>query len=412
MPMDRPIPAFYCCYLLRSTVSRGSVYVGSTPNPIRRLKQHNGLSKGGAVRTARHNLRPWEMACIVTGFPSHVAALQFEWAWQNPHITSHIAPEERISRATQKKRSGHPRRAPHSVASLLANLHVLLRSPSFSRWPLDIRFFSKSVHESWVKWTKAAAEPVRRSIPVLQAFPSTKATISDSDPVGNNPGEEMIYRRMATLPITYDDQKSHVAKTKDIVDFELEGTCDVCLTDLEHDGGLYILCPNTKCDAIAHMTCLSKQFLEDGEEELVPIKGNCPKCKTELVWADLVKELSLRMRGQKEVEKLLKVKRAKKGKTSTLAQTVMELSSVDEDSENESDMEEEIERMEVLTSRSGTGPTGGDWHARNDFGASDTESVASNTSEPRRPVLAHSRETSPWERIIEDSDWDNAEVLD
>lgn len=76
----KPIPALYTVYVLRSTVRHTSFYIGSTPNPPRRLNQHNGLVPGGAARTARKKLRPWEMVALVSGFPSMMAALKFEYA--------------------------------------------------------------------------------------------------------------------------------------------------------------------------------------------------------------------------------------------------------------------------------------------------------------------------------------------
>lgn len=59
-------------YLL---VSGNRTYVGSTTDPIRRLRQHNGDIKGGARATRG---RTWKLDCYVCGFADRSSACRWE----------------------------------------------------------------------------------------------------------------------------------------------------------------------------------------------------------------------------------------------------------------------------------------------------------------------------------------------
>ena len=77
----------YYCYLLKSNNEKflNETYIGFTDDPIRRLRQHNGLIKGGAKKTSKK--RPWSLVLVISNFHNKILALQFEWAWQEPFVS-------------------------------------------------------------------------------------------------------------------------------------------------------------------------------------------------------------------------------------------------------------------------------------------------------------------------------------
>ncbi|KAM7204718.1 hypothetical protein V8F20_003502 [Naviculisporaceae sp. PSN 640] len=356
----KPIPALYTVYILRSTVRRTSLYIGSTPNPPRRLKQHNGDTPGGASRTSRKSLRPWEMVALVSGFPSMIAALKFEWALANAHLTQHIPPSSRITYPTQKKRNGRPRRPPHTLGSIVSNLHLLLRVPSFVRWPLKVHFFAEDVFQAWGRWCQAANERLRPNLPVVTDFEkdAVERTVRDwfeahgsSVPMEEREGagiqlaakakkKQLVETPVATvppawgiytIPLDYEPIKEYVAKGKEIFEFERLGNCVVCHQKLDSDTGLHAVCTNSGCEGVGHLSCWSKHLLSTDDtaessilgrgKSIIPIQGTCPSCGGEVQWADMMKELSLRMRGSKEVDKLLKIKKKRAARKPKVPET-------------------------------------------------------------------------------------------
>jgi structure-specific endonuclease subunit SLX1 len=69
------------CYILQSTISNRT-YNGSTNDPVRRLRQHNGELVGGAKAT--HVDRPYEIICTLEGFSDHKITLRCEWCIKHP----------------------------------------------------------------------------------------------------------------------------------------------------------------------------------------------------------------------------------------------------------------------------------------------------------------------------------------
>jgi predicted GIY-YIG superfamily endonuclease len=65
-----------CVYLL---MSDHHTYIGATCDPDRRLRQHNGVLKGGARATRG---KVWTRILYVSGFPTWSEALKFEWKWK------------------------------------------------------------------------------------------------------------------------------------------------------------------------------------------------------------------------------------------------------------------------------------------------------------------------------------------
>ncbi|KAK5993780.1 Structure-specific endonuclease subunit SLX1 [Cladobotryum mycophilum] len=306
----KPVPPFYAVYVLRSTVRHASLYIGSTPNPPRRLKQHNGEAKGGAVRTSRDSLRPWEMVAIVSGFPSMVAALKFEWALNNPHLSLHIPTESRLAISTQRKRNGMPKRPTTSLKSTMSNIHLLIGVPSFVRWPLNLHFFAKEALTAWKSWMESSGSLDRAGLKIFTDFkPPAAAEGSEETPWG-----------IHALPLDYSSIQDYVEKAHNVVSFEREGKCVHCKEELTSGEGLHPMCPNGGCEAMGHLDCWSRHALASEDDTvMIPNDCTCPSCGGKIRWGDMMRELSLRVRGGSEVDKLLK-KKKKKSRTNKAAE--------------------------------------------------------------------------------------------
>ncbi|XP_054035220.1 structure-specific endonuclease subunit SLX1-like [Dryobates pubescens] len=230
-------------YLLRS--QRGGSYVGFTVDPGRRLRQHNGgRRKGGAWRTSGRG--PWSMELFVYGFPSDVAALRFEWAWQHPMAS------RRLPGVARRRPSERP------ISFALRLLPLLLRAPPWSRLPLRLR------------WLRPPPGPA------LQPAPPDHVVVEEGvgppRPLPRRPRKKCREGSEAT-PTEGEDTPTE---------------CVCCGGEWEAQAPPLLRCPHRPCPMAAHALCLARLFLRHETNQLLPLRGTCPSCHTPVLWGALI----------------------------------------------------------------------------------------------------------------------------
>lgn len=295
---------------------------------------------------------------------------------------------------------------------------------SFARWPLEVRFFSQDVYDAWLHWNDSVVDEINTGVKVILDLKQPVEPLDVHETL-NNAQMKRRMRQQAIgkggiegLDIGYGNMKDHLEKSLFLLAESWLKACAVCNKAIDSPVATVLVCPQRNCRATSHLACLAQKFLHDTEqqvESVLPTTGKCPLCKSELQWIDLVKEMSLRVRGEAEVAKLMKQPRVRKtkvlnGKKASATDFAVWIPNEEIDEDHNHSLEDEF--LETENEVDDLLPD--DWQCQEDN--SDGMSVSSAISE----VSNYWDPTGPTERIdpaprlefvIEDSGWDDASVL-
>lgn len=233
------------------------------------------------------------------------------------------------------------------------------------------------------------------------SLPETKVILDGDCP--QRDGQGAAVGSINQLPVDYTKLEDYLEKSMFLLDDAEDLRCQICKEPVVPHAQQIVVCPQASCRGTFHLLCLSAKFLEAvGEpDSLVPTQGACPTCKQVVLWPVMMQELSLRNRAEKEASAILqrKEKRARKNSKNNTAN--VEMSSVESTRDGLSQRTQES----VYTLAQQEDPQLDDnWYEGVDL-ESDSEHGGRHQSQSPPPL-------SRLEIVIEDSEWDDAELVE
>ncbi|KAL8909009.1 MAG: hypothetical protein Q9207_000460 [Kuettlingeria erythrocarpa] len=358
----------------------------------------------------------------------------------------HLDPEERLVQPIKVRkpvRSRQPKKTLHQTESddtdgyrthikrpkvtlkqALSTLNLLLRSSSFVRLPLALRFFCEEVHDAWGKCTERACGGLRGGLAVsLETEMLAEPTAVSKQPLNPQAGEKRklvppSVGGIEEIDVSYTRIKAHIEKS--IVLLEEEGTksCANCSVHLDPQSSIIVTCPTEGCQAMAHIACLAAKNSPSRPftEVILPMEIRCTACHQVHAWVDLVREWSIRMRGKKDLAQILRVPRVRKPKRAKSPMPSGDPSAVSEGrgpTGGSQMLESLATAADILPTDTDDESLPDDWHElaedsdEQSMTGADT-GLSSHYGSPTR--IKKQQQQLP--AVIEDSEWDSAEVLD
>ena len=285
----------YFCYILCSLHSKylNSTYIGFTDDPFHRIRQHNGEIKGGAKYTKRR--RPWKLILVISNFPNKIAALKFEWAWQNPFSSNFIKGDIDnkiiIPKMTKKKLSNYYT----SVKFKIEVLNLLINSKVFERINLNINIFDDNPVDDIVisDILKSNYTKINKNINIEEFKKNMKANKKEeinniiNDELSSFEGLNIADKCIICEEVFNNKIKNN--KKDELISESSEGGNE----DNKESNNEYIVkCKKCKCPF--HMVCLANYELSKNNDtfNLVPKSADCFVCGSNLIWSEWVKDLT------------------------------------------------------------------------------------------------------------------------